>query len=162
MSVHSLCRRTRLRAGSELGFTLMELMVVIIVLTVLAAIAIPSMLNQQAKGDDVTAKSRARQAATAMETCALENSGIYNKTGTPCDKSELIRIEASLADAGSLFDDPVLTRDTYRVTVWSERAPTEVSFAIRREADGSVEHVCSIGAQIKGGCLAPGGSGDDW
>ncbi len=162
MSIQVPCRRTRLGAGSEEGFTLLELMIVIIILTIVAAIAIPSMLNQQAKGDDVAAKSRARGAAMAMETCGLENSGIYNKAGTPCDRSELIRIEPKLADAGPLLDDPVLTRDSYRVTVWSERAPTEVSFAFRRESDGTIERICDIGTQSKGGCLTPGGPGDDW
>ena len=163
MTLHVFSRRTRLRAGSEGGFTIVELLVVIIILAVLAAIAIPAFLSNQGKSADAVAKSMVREAATAMETCGLENGGAYNKPGAPpCSKSELIRIEPHLADAGSRLEDPVLARDSYRVTVWSERAPTEVSFAIRRESDGTIERICSIGAESKGGCLTPGGPSDDW
>src|SRR3954453_10763121 len=69
--------KIRNRAESEEGFTLIELLVVILIIGILAAIAIPSFLNQKGKGEDAQTKSNARQAQTAIETWYTDN-GNYN------------------------------------------------------------------------------------
>ncbi|NAZ84617.1 type IV pilin protein [Kineococcus indalonis] len=55
------------------GFTLIELLVVMIIIGILAAIAIPTFLNQRNKAYDTQARSDLRSAQTEMETYYTDN-----------------------------------------------------------------------------------------
>lgn len=55
------------------GFSLIELLVVILIIGVLAAIALPAFLGQREKGQDSSAKSAARNLVSGMESFYATN-----------------------------------------------------------------------------------------
>jgi prepilin-type N-terminal cleavage/methylation domain-containing protein len=58
---------------NESGFTLVELLVVILIIGILSAIAIPAFLNQRKSAADASLKSDIRNMATSMQTYYVKN-----------------------------------------------------------------------------------------
>ena len=69
--------RIRKSQDAEAGFTLIELLVVIIIIGILAAIAIPTFLNQRKKGWLSAVKSDVANVVIAEESYATDNNGSY-------------------------------------------------------------------------------------
>jgi type IV pilus assembly protein PilA len=144
--------KLRERSGSESGFTLVELLVVMLILGILAAIAIPAFFNQRDKAQDSDAKASVRAAQTAMETYATDNNGEY----TGANEAALINIEETLNDAPNPLVVSGVSADGYTLTVPSD---TTTDFIITRETDGNITYDCT--RPEEGGCPAGGDWGGD-
>jgi type IV pilus assembly protein PilA len=82
--------------GDE-GFTLIELMVVVLIIAILIAIAIPTFLGAQNRARDRGAQSDLRNALTAAKTVATDHSGLFlDDTDTPLDETDLPDAEPAI------------------------------------------------------------------
>lgn len=94
-----------LRRNNKKGFTLVEVIVVLVILAILAAILIPSMIGWINKAEDKTAVVEGRTMLLAAQTIVSENYKTYTGTGaktalTEPDKDAV----ATLADIGLTAD----------------------------------------------------------
>ncbi len=163
--------KLRRRAQDEKGFTLIELLVVILIIGILAAIAIPSFLNQRSKANDASAKELARTAQTVAETYATDHNGFYEAVaGTSFTVADLVGIEPTIqttsASANAYLDPTAAntfsTPSSYQVTTIS--VPTNDTFTIARSSTGIVARTCTIPTGANpGGCQnTNGGTSGTW
>jgi len=110
--------RTRL-AREESGFTMPELLVVVVIIGILAALALAVFTTQKEKGHDADAKSNASALVTAVDTCYVETGNF-----TACDgqgpNDELDARGLPVGTGSGQVDVSSSTVNTFTVTSTSE------------------------------------------
>jgi type IV pilus assembly protein PilA len=128
------------RHRAEGGFTLIEVLVVMVIIGIVAAIAVPTMLYQRREAYDAAAQSNASALYTQVESCGVESGGDYTNCTTA---AELRETAIPLGGAPGQAQVTGAGSSGFTITAYSQTGKT---FLITKSATGRTLTVGGTGS----------------
>jgi len=106
----------------ERGFTLIELMVVIVIIAILAAVALPNFMGATERARESAVRSAVKTIQTALEMYATDNQGYY--------PGDIYSLTTGNYLPGGKFPNNPATNSPYTFTVTSNGSASEGAYRI--------------------------------
>ena len=126
----------------EQGFTLVEIMIVVAIIALLAAIAIPNLLRAKMTSNDALAKATLRAMSTAAESFGTANNGNY-----PANESALTGATPPYLNTAYCANSP-LAGYNYDCSGMSTAGYTIVATPVATGSTGSTVETISTGGVL--------------
>src|ERR1700681_4614528 len=123
----------------EQGFTLVEIMIVVAIIALLAAIAIPNLLRARMTSNDALAKATLRAISTAAESYGTANNGNY-----PGDESSLTGATPPFLNTAYCANSP-LSGYNYSCATMSSAGYTITATPVAMNSTGSTVYTITTG-----------------